>query len=163
MAEFEHKLDAQEEAEEVRKQLGDNWKIRVWHNFGWHYCVYLEDNGSNGGSFGISRTSEGKYTCRASTGSSKGSGWGSGHLAFFGRTPYGDTPIEALKAALGQICMRLTQLQSLHAAGVETIKSSQGFNKCPACGSFMAKIKPRLGPYHWCCNKCGQLDYETPA
>jgi len=32
--------EAKEAAKVLKAKVGKNWKIKVWKNLGWHYCVY---------------------------------------------------------------------------------------------------------------------------
>ncbi|MBK7362697.1 MAG: hypothetical protein IPJ01_10415 [Micavibrio sp.] len=64
----EAKLRAKELADYLKKELGGNWKPRVWNNIGWYYNVHL---GSMSVSFHFN-----KYSCLISDGVNGGGGMG---------------------------------------------------------------------------------------
>ncbi|MHC4154408.1 MAG: hypothetical protein ACYST6_05740 [Planctomycetota bacterium] len=35
------KKEATKAAKALQAKLGHPWKVRIWKNIGWHYCVYL--------------------------------------------------------------------------------------------------------------------------
>lgn len=76
------KEEVEKEANDVKKILGDQWEVRVWHNLGWCFCVSLENH------IHVLKNRDGMYWVQI--------GKGSGQLAMFHTGFKSEDPIKAV-------------------------------------------------------------------